>query len=377
MKKPWAWFSILFVSLWVTVPFCARGENADTEAKPNSPTPSKLTLEGSGPAPDSKRKSEESSSISESACPKGNATPAPSIEPVGSDVVAEALRTLTAINGILAKRSPSLLKDLSAEAKANLINAFLKGVNSDLVFIPTESSSADSALNSESSCKNDNAKELSAKPATFPAVTIASNKLCYARLDSFSADAINALSENLNMIANLSTQPVGVVIDVRNCDDLDSSRVSDMIEWFSSTSSKRDASASGKVASLLKRPVLMLTGDRTRGGGEILAKKLRSSKKCLILGGDTAGEPFRKKTAPVDGGTLVFPFPSSNYSDVSFKPLKADVPIPPYPQLPYEAVSGDPAEMTEDECLTRAIDLLICLDALKNKKQEDRNERKR
>ena len=88
-------------------------------------------------------------------------------------------------------------------------------------------------------------------------------------------------------------------------------------------------------------------------------------KRSISLGEKTAGMPFKKRKITLSNGDfLMIPQIPDMLGDIVPESVNPSIIFSPYPQLSYKKISGEAGSEKDDKCIQRAVELIICLNAL-------------
>ena len=248
---------------------------------------------------------------------------------------------------------PVLSRKLDARKQKEILKAVVSALNSGMRYV-----SADDPEDKPTDNKNSN-------PA--PGIMLASNKILYIRVDSFSDESLKQLKKDCENCAEFENRAVGVIIDLRNSQGYDYNSAIDSAALFIPPEEMAKHNLKTPIKQLLTEPVILLTGSKTKGAAEIFTKLLFEAKRAISLGETTAGVPFEKrKVTLTNGDWLLIPQVPDKLAEVLPEPIKPSIKFTPYPQLKYELLKERPGAETGDKCIERALELILCLDALKH-----------
>lgn len=259
------------------------------------------------------------------------------------------------INEIIKKSQedyPALAKTLSNEKKHQLLKAVVNTLDRGMEYI----SATD--FNSRKVIDNSDIEPQSA-------IMVASNQVLYIRLDSFSNKSLKQLKADCESSSQLAKQPLGIIIDLRNAQCFNYKAAIHALGLFATPRSLQKYNLRTNFKQTLKKPVILLTGGETSGAAEVFAKLLIDMKRSISLGEKTAGIPFKKRKVTLSNGDfLMIPQIPDLLADILPESVKPSIRFTPYPQLSYKKISGTAGADKEDKCIQRAVELIICLDAL-------------
>ncbi|HCE44715.1 MAG TPA: hypothetical protein DET40_14330 [Lentisphaeria bacterium] len=261
--------------------------------------------------------------------------------------------TLSKINEILSeveKNYPAAIGKYTPADEEKIIKSVTASLNSGIEYL-----SVGTAVPEEAQ------KESKA----LPAIIISSQKVLYIRIDSFTPGTFTRLAEDCDNTARLANKPVGLIIDLRNCQGYDYESSLKSLALFCPAEKVPKDKNIELPKRLLNIPVMVLVGNKTRGAGEIFTRLMSESGQCLVSGGGTSGSPFMKtKVVLKSGSILLIPSVPEYLSGIPAAQIIPATSVVPYPQIEYEKLASTAGSEDSDRSLLRAIDLLICLEAL-------------
>ncbi len=218
--------------------------------------------------------------------------------------------------------------------------------------------------------------EVKKDSAPCPAIIIASQKVLYTRIDEFNPANFAKLKDDCENTARLANKPVGVIIDLRDCQGYDYESCISSLAIFCPPDKVPRTEDIEIPKRTLAIPVIMLVGNKTRGAAEIFSRLMLENGQCLISGAGTAACPFfKKKIVLKSGNCLLIPSVPKFLSGIPVAQVVPTINAAAYPQIAYEKLSGTAGSEESDKCLQRAIDLLISLDALHKDQKSRTNEK--
>ena len=259
---------------------------------------------------------------------------------------------IDAILSTIEKETPSLLQGLSPQDRARAISAFVASTNSGISIVegPVRPALASRHLAPEQACP--------------PGVLISSNRIFYLRLSLLNKASLLRLREECDSVSRLAKRPMGLVLDLRDCAGVDSS---DALSAFYALDLKDSSGIP------LDIHLAALVGANSSGSAEVLAAMLDHERKGLLIGAPTAGRPFNIKTVKSSIYTLAIPETPETLSYIQQAPLKPSIEVAAYPQLELVKLRNELRSEDSDLCLSRAVDLLVSLDAIKRKWKKSAN----
>ncbi|NOY75103.1 MAG: hypothetical protein GXP32_04845 [Kiritimatiellaeota bacterium] len=273
---------------------------------------------------------------------------------------------LLRINEIIMKverNSAVLASELSDDLKISLLKRFASELGDGVEYIP--------ALEFKQSKKKSMAKHSSSYRR---AIIINSGKVLYLRINRFDEKTLKGLLEDN---ANLAERPLGLIIDLRsaggsNC--LIADKAAALFISSSEKKGKRNAS-SGVKKNAFGLPVIMLMDGDTSGAAEVFAALIVKAGRGVCLGEASAGRPFAKQRFSLaNGDYLLIPQVPGKFKQFSRSGLKPDIQFPAKPQISYEKLKSGGENKSDDKCVARAVDLLICLNAISTRKRNPEKE---
>lgn len=264
------------------------------------------------------------------------------------------------------KNYPALIERFSDRDETKVIQSVVKAFNSGIEYIKAEDMTPQ--------LKKENPEDKKTEP--FPAIIVASQKILYIRIDNFNESVVARLTADCESSARLANAPVGVVMDLRDCAGFNFQAAIQSLGLFCS---KKELSANCRDIEfhdrVLNLPVIILIGKKTKGAAEIFAVIMSNSRQCLRLGEDSAGCPFiKKRVALKSGDFLMLPVVPEPLKHVPAIAVSSEIRASAYPQIPYKEISENAGSENSDNCLQRALDLLISLNALHKERKKPANE---
>lgn len=218
-------------------------------------------------------------------------------------------------------------------------------------------------------------EETSREVKALPAIIVSSQKILYVRIDSFTPETFRKLAEDCDNTARLANKPVGLIIDLRDCQGYDYESCMKSLALFCPPEKVPKMENVELPKRVLNIPVITLVGNKTRGAGEIFTRLMSENGQCLVSGGGTSGSPFMKtKVVLKSGSTLLIPSVPEFLSGIPAAQILPATSVTPYPQIEYEKLSSTAGSEDSDRSLLRAVDLLICLEALHKEQKKRSNE---
>lgn len=270
------------------------------------------------------------------------------------------------INEIIAEvenNYPAAIAKYDSGDEVKIIKSLVSALNSGIEYL-----GAKDAASIQDEIKKDS--------APCPAIIIASKKVLYARIDEFNPANFAKFKDDCESTASLANRPVGLIIDVRDCQGYDYESCIRTLALFCPPEKVPKIENVEMPGRTLTVPVIILVGNKTRGASEIFARLMLDNGQCLVSGTGTAGCPFlKKKTVLKSGNCLLIPSVPEFLSNIPVTQVAPTISIAAYPQIAYEKLSGAAGSEESDKCLQRATDLLISLDALHKDQKNRANEK--
>lgn len=270
-------------------------------------------------------------------------------KPVATDKI------LTLIQEIVEKlkeQEPELLKSRTEADIERIARAFVRGFQCELNYIKADGKTSHLTVPPVSNHK-------------FPPLLLNNKQILYQRIDAFSNDTFNIMSEHFSRIAAKKPALAGIIIDLRNCSGYDKPNALKCLALL--CPHEQLPSIPGKVQPRAFRKITaVLIGPRTTGSAEFFARQVKSTKTGLTAGEPTAGKPFKTLLLKLKNGNYLavpeFPKGIKHFCARAIKPI---VPVKSAPQIDYVALKQSTVLGDRDHCLQHAADLLISLNALK------------
>jgi len=202
----------------------------------------------------------------------------------------------------------------------------------------------------------------------FPAKIIASQRVFYVRLDQLNQGSCDKLAEDSTAALRLADKPLGIVLDLRRCDAGDDQSLLHALSVLA-TPEKLPKSFTAKELPGLRLPIITLVGQETKGFGELLAASLKNFGESLVVGKATDGfPPSMKEVALFTGDHLQIPSYPAWVEECCKKTVKPDIEAESSPMIDFDKLSETVGAEKDDPCLAKAVDLLSCLDTIRNKR---------
>jgi C-terminal processing protease CtpA/Prc len=246
---------------------------------------------------------------------------------------------------------PRISEDIKDIEIASGIRSMLKNFNSEIEYLP----------------EGIKTPPPPAEPEFHKPIIIANHKILYIRIDGFSFANFAKFKEECENVSRLANRPSGIIIDLRNASGTEGKIAAEYASLFFDDGIISFAKNTEKA--LLKDPLIILTGGKTSGDGEIMSAILMRRKGTMIIGEKSAGVPFRKIAVDLKtGGALLIPEIPDELRFVQTKPVEPSILVTPYPQIEYSIAAEKSGSEKSDQCLLKSIDLLICLEAIHSAK---------
>ena len=275
----------------------------------------------------------------------------------GSHASPRVVSVISEIYAQLEKNYPQLINRLGKSDEDRIISAFVKSMGAGLEY-------RDPAAAESGSPVKDSANKSSRD--VYPLVNIASNKLSYVRIDEFSPKSFERLKDDLEAAGRLPSPSKGIIIDLRNCAGFDYPVTFDSLKLFCAPERLPDARGSKDVKRAAESPSAILVGDRTMGAAEIFAYYMGRARQGLTIGGQTCGLPFPQQSILLSNGkALMIPDVPAEWDYYPEKPSAPSIKAEAYPQISYDKLSSDTGSEANDPCLSKAVDLLLSVSAIR------------
>lgn len=229
-------------------------------------------------------------------------------------------------------------------------------------------------------------------PGIFPPRMIFGNRILYLRLERISMDRLESaagtagdkggkgdskkegkeeeegkdgLEEELRAVSRLAFQPLGIIVDLRDCDG-DGKAALKLLSFFCSAEQLGEAALFPESRALFNLPVAVLISGETSAGAEIFASLIEKFHQGITIGETTAGHPVPLKMGQASGVFWLVPdIPLSLIEPHAHTPM---IEAPIRPRIDFAKLSGTAGLPSSDPALSRAADLLLSLDALKDRR---------
>ncbi len=253
------------------------------------------------------------------------------------------------------RNCPALKRKLSEDLELNVLEAVGRALDGGVRYLPPDSEhpADDKELKTPS---------LKAKPVR--GLLLGSNRVFYVRLDNLDDMAVHDLSEELKAVFRQAISPLGVVIDIRGTHSGSDRAAAAAVGLFAPAGelpSLEGIQYSERVSAV---PVVILTDGRTKGPAELFASLMKSHGGAIVIGEDTAGEIFPKMlVALAKGGALIVPQIPPGLEDIPREKVCAAIKCP-VERIPFQDIQKDRDAYKKDPCVRRAVEIVICVDAL-------------
>lgn len=200
---------------------------------------------------------------------------------------------------------------------------------------------------------------------------IVSNKLLYVRLNEITKERLNGtgkqdgLLAQLQSVSRLRNQPLGIILDLRGTSGTNYNAALDLLSVFCDPDRMRELRSPG-IKRLFDLPIAILIDGKTSGNGEIVASLIEKFKQGITLGEATAGIPVTMERGEAAG--YIWMIPQLPYSTMEAHAHSPMIPVNGSSQIERDKLVNWQDYATLDHCLSRAVDLLLSLDALKERK---------
>ncbi len=250
---------------------------------------------------------------------------------------------------------PALAGQLSHDDKNRLLKEFADSLNAGVEYLRA----GERSRINQTEKPDDN--------AVFPSIIMSSKKTLYVRMDSFSTKAVSQLEEDMTSVFRLVRPPTGFIMDLRNSQSPGTGEVLRALKLFvhGGKIPAPEKTEPGTDEPRVTIPVLLLVGHKTSGAAELFSFLLSSLGKAMSIGEKTAGNPFPQQRLQLSNGDFLL-IPKMP----EFIPLAASEQVSPaikaqaYPQIDFEHLRNTIGAEVNDNCLNRAVELLVCLHAL-------------
>ena len=264
------------------------------------------------------------------------------------------------INEIIKKiqeEYPVLSEKLDTAKEKEILKSIVKSLNGGMRY----------ASAAEMKRQEENRQKEVAERNNYPAIMLALNKILYIRIPSFSIETVKQIKKECDACTKDADPIIGIIIDLRNSQSLNNQSAIDITALFASAKNMQKMNIRSSLKQVLKQPVIILTGEKTRGDAEIFTRFMIKMKRAVSLGEKSAGIPFAKKSVTLSNGDyLLIPQIPEKLKHIPPFPVKPSIKFSPYPQLAYDKLAKTPGSEKDDRCIQRAVELILCLNALKH-----------
>ena len=256
------------------------------------------------------------------------------------------------------KAAPAISAEFTEDRKLDLLKVFTAALGDGVEYVPALDFKP---LKPNAAYKKNNPYHKS--------IIIATGKVLYLRIDLFNKKTLKGLRSDCASIAELEEKPLGLVLDLRSAIGCDYGVVAKAVDLFIKNGKKVKVSKSVSSA-FFDIPIILLVDVKTNGAAEVFAAAIVKAGRGICLGEPTAGVPFKKrKIMLANGDYLLIPVMPKKFAKLASTSLKPDIHFAAKPQISYKRLkSGGDAE-SSDKCVARAVELLICLNAISTSKK--------
>jgi len=259
------------------------------------------------------------------------------------------------INEIIKKiqyNYPVMSEDLTVEKQKDVLKSLVSALDHGMKYISAEELAVKHTVKKSED--------------SLPAIMMNSNKILYIRIDSFSQKTLNQLKKDCENSAKFSEKIIGIIIDLRDSQGNDDKSAVNAAALFLSKPSMEKLNLRSSLRQTLKQPAILLTGGKTKGASEIFTRIMIQAKRAISLGEKSAGVPFKKRELILSNGDyLLIPQIPERLGQILTSAVKPSIIFTPYPQLSYKKLKETPGSEKSDKCIQRAVELVLCLNALK------------
>ncbi len=287
----------------------------------------------------------------------GNGNPVKAIDKVFKVKFNNELeRDIVKMLEILEVQYPAMYRKLPADTRIKILRSVGKGFNAGIRIVEKKPKADKKAV-----------PKGAEKSEIKPAVTISRNRLSYFRIDDFSAAELKTLTKECQEISRLKNAPVGAILDLRDCEGGEWLAAVNALGLFCSPEKKLIKELNPECKQFIKVPCAVLIGKNTSGAGEIFAFLMAKARQGLLIGAPTTGEPFPLKRVEMNSKyDLLIPQIPEELGMIPASPVQPAIKIKAYPQISYTDLKKVDEERI-DNCLSRAVDLLISYSSIEHK----------
>jgi hypothetical protein len=169
------------------------------------------------------------------------------------------------------------------------------------------------------------------------------------------------------MASRLKPAAKGLIIDLRDCSGHDFETMLECLKLFCPADKIPEPNKKNQQKRLFDLPAVVLLSRKTSGAAELFAGYLTAAG-AISIGGKTAGNPFPGKSFRLEtGGTLVLPLIPGFIKKPLFVPFEPSIKEKALPMMDFKVLSREKSAEEKDECILKAVDLLISIDTLYGK----------
>ena len=241
---------------------------------------------------------------------------------------------------MLQKESPALFEKLEGMDRKELLKRILEASGSGVRLLDGE--------NAMTEFKRFTRKRRS--PKVFPPRMISGNRILYLRLEHISMDRLEpvgtgkkeedgkeGLGEELRAVSRLSFQPLGIIVDLRDCDG-DGHAALRLLSYFCSAEQLGEAALPlPGTKPLFNLPVAVLISGETSAGAEVFASLIEKFHQGITIGESTAGHPVPLKMGKAANAFWLVP----------------DIPLSCIEPHAHTPMIKAPVRPRREECLSR------------------------
>ena len=273
-----------------------------------------------------------------------------------------AVTEVNAVLDSLEKNYPALMNKLSTDknAREEFLKRFINSFNAGIEYVP-----ADGEFKVPEPVPD-------GKVEIFNIINIASNRVSYIRIDSFTPGTVEGLGNDSAMVAGFSKKSCGIVIDLRTSRSGGDISALKAARFFSSPDKIPELLEIKDVKRLFKLPVVILVSGKTQNASELFAALMEKAGTAIIMGHPTSGGIFPVKPIEIStGGRLLIPDISPAFAGIPANPVFPSIMENPFPQIDFKKLSSELGSESSDRALSRAVELLISISVIRDKMKED------
>lgn len=258
------------------------------------------------------------------------------------------------------KASPTISAGLTEDRKLELLKVFTAALGDGVEYVP--------ALDFKP--LKSSAGDTKKKPY-YKSIIIATGKVLYLRIDLFNKKTLKGLRADTANIAELDDKPLGLIVDLRSANGYDFAVLAKALDLFLVKQiGKKSGTSKTANGGFFDVPVILLVDGETSGAAEVFATAIVKAGRGICLGEATAGVPFKKREIMLaNGDYLLIPVIPEKFAKFASSSLKPDIHFVAKPQIPYERLKSGGDTESSDKCVARAVELLICLNAISTSKK--------